>query len=110
VRLNLAAEMEKGPHYYDIPEIRGQWTEAPRPLLENMKSMRLDLLQPILDDDGGLTKHVQSMFEDALAGTMRPEDFQAEFWKQIEPDRHEIQSQSVCVGTASSSLAPPCSS
>jgi hypothetical protein len=93
VRFNLTAELEKGPHYYDIPEIRGQATEAPRPLLENMKPMRLDSLQPIPDNDGGLTKHVQSMFQDALAGTMRPEDFQAEFWKQIEGKRQEIQSQ-----------------
>ena len=37
VKLNLAMELKKGGHYYDMPQIREQLTEAPRPLLINMK-------------------------------------------------------------------------
>jgi len=37
VRLNLAAELSKGPHYYDMVRIQKQLRKTPRPLLDNMK-------------------------------------------------------------------------
>jgi hypothetical protein len=37
VRLNLADELAKGPHYYDIPLIRRQLDQELRPLTEGMK-------------------------------------------------------------------------
>jgi hypothetical protein len=37
VQLNLADELEKGPHYYDIPSIREQMGKELRPLTEDMK-------------------------------------------------------------------------
>ncbi|MDB6059638.1 MAG: hypothetical protein JWO95_3482, partial [Verrucomicrobiales bacterium] len=37
VKLNLAVELAKGPHYYDMPKLQKQMKQAPRPLLANMK-------------------------------------------------------------------------
>src|SRR5262245_47303048 len=37
VRLSLADELKKGPHYYDIPVIRAQLGKELRPLTEDMK-------------------------------------------------------------------------
>jgi hypothetical protein len=37
VRLSLADELKKGPHYYDIPMIREQLVQKLRPLTEDMK-------------------------------------------------------------------------
>ena len=36
VRLLLADELKKGPHYYDIPAIHEQLNQEPRPLTEEM--------------------------------------------------------------------------
>jgi len=33
VKFNLAAELKKGGHYYDMPKIHEQLTQSPRPLL-----------------------------------------------------------------------------
>lgn len=37
VRLNLAAELKRGGHYFDLPEIEEQRSQKPRPLTRNMK-------------------------------------------------------------------------
>lgn len=37
IRLNLADELKKGPHYYDIPKIGTQLGQGLRPLTEDMK-------------------------------------------------------------------------
>jgi len=37
VKLNLVAELRRGPHYYDMVKIQKQLHQAPRPLLDNMK-------------------------------------------------------------------------
>jgi hypothetical protein len=37
VKLNLAEELSKGSHYYDMPKIHKQLNQAPRPLLANME-------------------------------------------------------------------------
>jgi hypothetical protein len=39
VNLNLAVELSKGAHYYDMPEIQEQFKQSPRKLLDNMKSV-----------------------------------------------------------------------
>ncbi len=39
VKLNLAEELAKGGHYYDIPEIRQQLTKSLMPLLHNMNAL-----------------------------------------------------------------------
>lgn len=89
VKLNLAAELKKGEHYYDIPQIHQQMTQPPRPLLNNMKRLFMDQFQPIPDTEPGLTKRLQTVLQDLLHGTPRADDYTAEFWKAIKQD--EVQ-------------------
>ena len=91
VRFSLAAELEKGGHYYDMPQIRRQLAHAPQPLLTNMRRFFLDELPPIPGQDSNVTNHLRATIEDAMRGTMRPYDYTVEFWKEISTSQKEIQ-------------------
>ena len=82
VQLNLAAELKKGEHYYDIPNISLQVTQPPMPLLNNMKRLFMDQFQPIPDVEGGVTKRIRAILQDLIDGSARVEDYTAEFWKE----------------------------
>ncbi len=84
VKLNLTAELAKGGHYYDIPQIRNQITQAPAPLLHNMQRFFLGRVQPIPDQEPDVTKRLRAVFQAAAAnGTLRAEDYTAGFWKDL---------------------------
>jgi hypothetical protein len=91
VKFNLAVELKKGGHYYDMPQIRQQLSQAPLPLLINMKRFFLDEFPPIPDPDPNLTKHIRNINLDAISGNMQQEDYAAEFWKAISPAQKDIQ-------------------
>ena len=93
VKLNLAAELKKGAHYYDMPEIHEQLTQAPQPLLANMEGSTLDKYQAIADKEPKVTEHVRNMLQDAIDGTVHLEDFTAELWKEAAPGLKEAQAQ-----------------
>jgi hypothetical protein len=46
VELNLAVELSKGGHYYDMPKIHRQIKQTPRPLLANMERVPSENLKP----------------------------------------------------------------
>ena len=60
VKFNLAAELKKGGHYYDMPQIKEQLAQAPRPLLLNMKRFPVDEFKPIPDKEPEVTAHLRS--------------------------------------------------
>jgi hypothetical protein len=92
VKFNLAAELAKGPHYYDMPKIREQLGQAAlQPLLINMKRFFLDGFPPIPDPEPNVTKHLRGTIEDAMRGVMRASDYTPEFWKGISAAQAEIQ-------------------
>lgn len=91
VKLNLALELQKKAHYYDLPQISQQLTQPPLPLLNNMKRFLLDEYKPIPDRAPEITAHLRVLVQDALAGTMRPGDYTAELWKELAPQQKEIQ-------------------
>lgn len=91
VRFNLTAELEKGGHYYDLPQIRQQLTRAPLPLLTNMRRFFMDDFPPIPDPETRVTKHLRVTLGDAMQGAMRPDDYTVGFWKGISPAQKEIQ-------------------
>ena len=86
MKLNLAAELKKGEHYYDIPHIRQQVTQPPMPLLNNMKRLFMDQFEPIPDAEAGVAKRIRAILQDLLDGSARAEDYTAEFWKEIKQD------------------------
>jgi len=85
VKLNLAAELKKGAHYYDIPQISQQLTQAPMPLLNNLKRLFMDRFQPIPDVEPDVTKRIRVILQDTLDAGARAEDYTAEFWKEVKP-------------------------
>jgi len=98
VKFNLAVELKKGAHYYDMPQIHEQLTQDPRPLLPNMKRFPVDEFKPIPDKEPEVTAHIRAMLQDVLAGTQRADDFTAEMWKEISPKQKEIQADVKSLG------------
>ena len=91
VRLNLSAELKKGAHYYDMPAIQQQLTQAPRPLLASMERAVLDRYQPIPDKEPQVTTRVRGLLKDILHDTMRLDDYTPESWKEISTNRKRSQ-------------------
>jgi PDZ domain len=98
VKFNLAAELKKGAHYYDMPQIHEELAQAPRPLLINMKRFPLDEYKPIPDQEPKVTAHLREMIRDMSSGTMHEEDFAAEGWKKARPKLKEIQTEAKLLG------------
>ena len=98
VRLNLALELKKGGHYYDMPLLLEQLPQAPRPLLTNMKRFPMDEYKPIPDTEPEVTAHVRALMQDALNGTPRPEDYTPEMWKQVLPVLQAMQAEAKVLG------------
>jgi hypothetical protein len=91
VRFNLAAELRKGGHYYDLPQIHQQLAQAPRPLLREMRRFFLDEFPPVADHEPSVTRHLRATIEDAMHGAMRPTDYNVELWTNIAPAQKAIQ-------------------
>lgn len=85
VKFSLSAELKKGPHYYDMPNIGTELMQAPRPLLDNMKRLLFDRFRPIADREPDVTKHIRAIIQDTLASRARAEDYTPDFWAEIEP-------------------------
>ena len=90
VKLNLAAELANGGHYYDIPRIRQQFTQSPLPLLRNMKRFFLGQVQPIPDKEPGVTKRLRAVFQAAAGGALRADDYTTEFWKGLSAQQQDF--------------------
>ncbi len=91
VKMNLADELKKGGHYYDMPQIKEQLTQAPRPLLLNMKRFPMDEFKPIPDKEPEVTAHLRAMIRDATAGAPHAGDYTAEAWKTVSANQKQTQ-------------------
>ena len=98
VKLNLAAELKKGSHYYDMPQIQEQLAQAPRPLPTRMKRFPIDEFKPIPDKEPEVTAHLRAMIQDAIEDTMHADDYTAEAWKVLLPKQKEIQANAKRLG------------
>jgi len=47
--------------------------------------------KPIPDQEPHVTEHFRAIIQDAMSGTMRPDDYTPEFWKQLSPVQKDIQ-------------------
>lgn len=93
VTLNLAAELAKGPHYYDLADLRGQLTAPPRPLLNNMKRFYLDEFTPLADQHPAITERVRALIRDSANGVMRPEDYAPELWSALSSQQKQVSAE-----------------
>jgi len=91
VKLNLAVELKRGGHYYDMPQIHEQLTQAPQPLLANMERFLLERYKPLKDQEPAVTAHARAMLRDALEGRSRAEDYTAKLWKEVSQTQAETQ-------------------
>jgi hypothetical protein len=89
-KINLAVELQKGAHYYDIPQIREQLKQAPRPVAA-MKRFVASAFQAGPDPEPKATAQFRRMLKDTARGEMRPADYAPEFWKTLSGKQKEIQ-------------------
>jgi hypothetical protein len=89
--MNLTDELAKGEHYFDMVEIHQQYSKPVLPLLMNMRRFIIDEFPPISDPDPKVTNHIRKVIEDAIAGKMRAEDYNAALWSSISPMQKDIQ-------------------
>jgi hypothetical protein len=90
-RLNLATELKKGGHYYEMPQIHAHLVHPPAPLLINMRPHFLEDFPPIRDPKPEVTQHIRTIIENAMSGCMRSSDYADELWKKISPSGKDIQ-------------------
>jgi hypothetical protein len=91
IRMNLGLELAKGGHYFDMVQIHPQFSMPVMPLPLSMRRFVLDEFPPIPDPRPNTTKHIRTILEDAISGTMRTQDYQSAFWSFLSPLRKEIQ-------------------
>ena len=96
-KLNLAVELKKGEHYYDIPQIREQLKQASRPFAE-MKRFVAGTFTPAPDPEPEVTAQLRKMLGNAIRGEMRAADYAPEFWKTISGKQKEIQTELKALG------------
>jgi hypothetical protein len=109
VKFNLAAELSKGGHYYDIPKIHQQMTQPPKPLLKNMKRFVFDLYKPISDPDPNTTQHIRDLFRDARAGQMNSQNYTDKLWKKVKGNQDRIKAELKQFGKLISIVPVECS-
>ena len=102
VVFNLARELKKGPHYYEMPQIKEQLAQAPRPLPALLQRFPVDAFKPLPDREPKVTAHLRTLLEDAAAGASRADDYGTELWKLVSAKQTEIQANMKLLGNLAS--------
>ncbi len=97
VKLQLASELKKGGHYYDIPDIRRQLARPPMPLLRTMQRLSPGDFKPIVDREPGVTARLSALMQ-TLGSALRPGDYTAALWQELAPKEAELQASSKQLG------------
>lgn len=92
VTLDLASELARGGHYYDIPQIREQTSSTVQPLLANMRRFHLDEFQPLADQNPAIIARLAAIIRDAATGGMQRDDYAPDLWTQLAPVQNDIRS------------------
>lgn len=98
IKFNLAAELKKGGHYYDMPQIKEQLGQPARPLLVDMERLLLDKYNPIPDKEPEITARVRALLQSYRDGTARADDFTEDFWKIEGPRLTQVQEDMKALG------------
>ncbi|MFD2998761.1 hypothetical protein ACFS7Z_00170 [Pontibacter toksunensis] len=93
IKLNLISELEKGGHYFDMPNLPDQLNKEPLVLRQGMKRFIYDGYPPITDSDPAIDLRFRTLFENSATGNLKEEEFTPELWKQIEPTQKDIQKE-----------------
>jgi len=90
VALDLAAELARGPHVYDLAHLRTQVAAPPRPLPPRFQRFYLDAFPPLADQDAARLALLRRLLDDAARGTPQAADYTAAFWRQVSPARAQL--------------------
>jgi hypothetical protein len=91
VELDLAAELKKGPHYYELPRLRAQLTQATMPLPARMQRFPMDTARPGKNEEPAITALLSQIVRDLLAGQIRKEDYSPELGAELLNNREQTQ-------------------
>jgi hypothetical protein len=91
MQMNLAVELAKGGHCFNMVEIHRQFPGPVMHLPMNMRRLVVDEFPAISDPEPKITNHIRAMMEDAISGRMRAEDYEAGFWSSLSPMQKDIQ-------------------
>jgi hypothetical protein len=91
VRLDIAAELKKGGHFYDLPRVKQQVLQPPVPLLADMQRYLGEGYEPFPADEPAVTALVTKVLKEAWVGLLRSEDFTPAFWKMLGPTQQQLQ-------------------
>jgi hypothetical protein len=98
IKINLVNELKKGGHYYDMPALKKQLSQAPQPLRPGMKRFIQEGYAPISNPEPTIDQRFRTVFENFATGTVKAEEFTPELWKQISPMIKDIQEESKKLG------------
>ena len=98
IKLNLKHELSKGGHYFDLPQIKVQAKHQPLPLQPTMHRFILDPFKKIQDRNPDITKTIEHVVEDMIAGKSDPKEFSPDLWQQLSPNLKMAQEQLVGLG------------
>ncbi len=91
VKLNLATELKRGAHYFDIPKLREQVNQPPVPLLNNLKRFYLDEFTPAIRQDAAVLERIDRIMRGAETGTSRAEDYMTDLWSKLAGAQSEMR-------------------
>lgn len=98
VKLNLAAELKLGAHYYELPLLREQLGRPSLPLPPNRRRFYLDELKPLVNQEPAVTRRLRAVVKDVIGGTMRADDYTVELWQTLAPAQKDIQAETKGLG------------
>ncbi|MBU1821365.1 MAG: hypothetical protein KKG00_07620, partial [Bacteroidetes bacterium] len=98
IKLNLSAELAKGGHYYDMPQLSNQLNQTQLALKPGMRRFLHDGYTPVPDPDPALAQRFKTLFENNANGSLKEEEFSPELWQQIAPAIKDIQEEAKKLG------------
>jgi hypothetical protein len=102
VTLNLAQELGKGGHYFDLPALASQVSQPLKSLLPTQKRLLFDGFTPIASIDPALDQRVRQVLTSAALGNLQEENFSPEFWKLIAPEKEHLSQEMKKLGSLKS--------
>ena len=73
-KFNLAEELKKGSHYYEISQIANQIKQPLRPLSLNMNRHILFINEPLADQEPAFTEKIKNLFSEIENGKLKYDD------------------------------------
>lgn len=90
-RFDLAAELKKGGHYYDLPQLREQIGRDQQPLPPSMTRFYLDTIRAVPDREQRMTRLVERLTRDAAKGKIHEKNYSSKLWQELSSQREAIQ-------------------